>query len=89
MQTQGTSAVGGQSRFFDEGKRRGSLEEQGLKRVGSGVVGSGEGRKGSAGVGAGAGDGKENEKGVVSAVAGKTRPSNPIGSASAFAWMNK
>ena len=55
-------------------------------------VGEGEARKGSSGAGAGASasvDGKEGEKGMGSVVGAKTRSSNPIGSASAFAWMNK
>jgi hypothetical protein len=71
-----------QSRFFDDGKRRASLEgigEQGGKRAGEGEV-----KKGNGGV-----DGKEGEKGMGSVAGAKTRTSNPIGSASAFAWMNK
>ena len=80
-----STSPGGQSRFFDDGKRRASLEgmgEQGGKRAGEV-----EARKGGAGANV---DGKEGEKGMVGSLAGaKTKSSNPIGSASAFAWMNK
>jgi len=83
-----STSPAGQSRFFDDGKRRASLE--GVGEHGGKRVGEGEGRKGSTGAGTGAGvDGKESEKGMGSVVGVKTRSSNPIGSASAFAWMNK
>jgi len=87
-----STSPGGHSRFFDDGKRRASLE--GVGEQSGKKVGEGEARKGSSGAGAGAGasasvDGKEGEKGMGSVVGAKTRSSNPIGSASAFAWMNK
>jgi hypothetical protein len=75
-----------QSRFFDDGKRRASLE--GLGEQGGRRTGEGEARKGSAGAGVGV-DVKEGEKGMGSMAGAKTKSSNPIGSASAFAWMNK
>lgn len=74
-QSSSSSPATGQSRFFDDGKRRSSLDgasaPETLKRVVSDTKSTTSATSASA---------KEN---------GMTRPSNPIGSASAFAWMNK
>jgi len=79
-----------QSRFFDDGKRRASLE--GMGEQGGRKTGESEARKSSTGASTSASasvDGKDSEKGMGSVTGTKTRSNNPIGSASAFAWMNK
>lgn len=86
VQTPGlpSTSPASQSRFFDDGKRRASLE--GMGEQGGRRAGEGETRKSSAGANI---DGKEGDKGMGSVAGAKTRSNNPIGSASAFAWMNK
>jgi ubiquitin carboxyl-terminal hydrolase 4/11 len=65
--TNSPSPVTGQSRFFDEGRRR------------SGVDGASSEDRGSE---------IEKERGAAPAIA-KTRTANPVGGASAFAWLSK
>ena len=74
--TSSTSPATSQSRFFDEGKKRGSAtgpESNGsqLRGIGS-VDGKSEGGL------------KENQ----TAQSGKPRSANPVGGASAFSWLN-
>lgn len=84
-QTSSPSLATGQSRFFDDGKRRSSLEggsgSEPLKRV----VSTSDAKSTTSSTTT---SGSVKENGSASAD-GKTRSSNPIGSASAFAWMNK
>ncbi|KAF2846418.1 cysteine proteinase [Plenodomus tracheiphilus IPT5] len=71
LSTSTSSPVTGQSRFFDDGKRRGEGETNAsqvaasARRAVSGEMG------------------QENVPGL-----GKGRPANPVGGASAFAWLN-
>ena len=82
-QTTSPSPASSQSRFFDDGKRRSSFEgaapPEPLKQTAS----TGDAKSTASSTSA-----SVKENGAASA-GGKTRPSNPIGSASAFAWMNK
>jgi ubiquitin carboxyl-terminal hydrolase 4/11/15 len=69
--TTDASPVVGQSRFFDDGRRRGEAEgnsNQGLGQFKSDVSGE---------------KGKENVPSLT-----KARSANPVGGASAFAWLN-
>lgn len=72
-----------QSRFFDDGKRRSSSEEASAPEPLKRVVSTSDAKSTTSATSASA---KENGSATAG---GKTRPSNPIGSASAFAWMNK
>ncbi|KAL5113197.1 hypothetical protein ACEQ8H_008935 [Pleosporales sp. CAS-2024a] len=68
------AAATSQSRFFDDGKRRGEHDAAGAPPQ---LKGNAAGDKGVESAGAGAG-----------AAPGKARAANPVGGASAFAWLH-
>ena len=82
-QTSSPSPASSQSRFFDDGKRRSSFEGGALPDALNRTASTSDAKSTASSTTASV---KENGSAVPG---GKTRPSNPIGSASAFAWMNK
>lgn len=93
----GNSPATGQSRFFDDGKRRPSLASAGSSAGGAGGGNSSNNggpdfstirRTTSAAVGEPKHDAAQGSAAKDGAANGKTRPANPAGGASAFSWLN-